>query len=221
MTLYELETARLRLRQFTLDDIDAYYQAIFSDPDVMRYLPGGVPRPKERTEITIRSDQNHWQQHSFGLWAVIYKPEETLIGHCGLMTMPETSEIEVAYALAKPFWGMGLATEAAHASLRFGFETVGLDRIVAVAVSENTASQQVMVKIGMVYEKIAQVYGTELPYYTITRTIFRPGNAPWVHERVVRRHGRDESGVPPTRPTGQRGTRRVLSPRTAHSQDSR
>jgi RimJ/RimL family protein N-acetyltransferase len=50
----EIETARLRLRPFTLDDLDDYYTAIRSDPDVMRFLPGGQPQPRERAEQVIR-----------------------------------------------------------------------------------------------------------------------------------------------------------------------
>ncbi len=175
--MFSVETARLLLRPFTLDDADAYYEAVFCDPDVMRYLPGGEPRPRERVEGTIRWDVDHWEQHGFGLWAVIHKADNKLIGHCGLQVIPDSTEVEVAYALAKSYWGGGLASEGAHASLRFGFEELGLDRIVAVAVAENTASRRVMGKIGMIYEKIAQVYGTELPYYAISREQFQPGDA--------------------------------------------
>jgi ribosomal-protein-alanine N-acetyltransferase len=176
----EIETARLRLRPFTLDDIDSYYRAVVSDPDVMRYLPGRVPRPYERTEPMIRFYMEHQAQHGFAFWAVIHQAEDRLIGHAGLQYIPNTPEIEVGYALASAYWGQGLAPEAAHAALRYGFETLGLDRIVAVAVPENAASQRVMLKIGMRYEKIAQVYGTDLPCYAIERDAFQPGDAPYV-----------------------------------------
>jgi RimJ/RimL family protein N-acetyltransferase len=175
----ELETARLRLRPFKLDDVDAFYQAITCDPDVMRYLPGGVPRSPERTAEMIQNYMKHWQQRGFGVWAVLHKADDKLIGHCGVQTLVETNENELIYAVAKPYWGQGLISEGAHACLRCGFEEFGFDRIVAVAVAENTASRRVMVKIGMTYEKMASVYGTVLPYYAIQREQFDPGEAPY------------------------------------------
>jgi ribosomal-protein-alanine N-acetyltransferase len=75
---------------------------------------------------------DHWEQHGFGLCAVIDKAGGAFIGFCGLQYLDGTSEIEVGYRLAKRFWGQGLATEAASASLKYGFDELGLDRIVAV-----------------------------------------------------------------------------------------
>ncbi|NDJ75254.1 MAG: GNAT family N-acetyltransferase [Chloroflexi bacterium] len=168
----EITTARLRLRAFTLDDVPAYHAAVFSDPDVMRYLPGGEPRPLEAAEKAVQHFTASWQQHDLGLWAVIQRADDTLIGHCGLQYIPDTPYIEVGYVLAKPYWGQGLATEAARAALRFGFEQRGLDRIVAVFVPENTGSERVMIKLGMKNQGLLQAYGTDLPCYTITREAF-------------------------------------------------
>lgn len=179
----KIETARLIMCPFILDDETAYYQAVLSDPDVMRYLPSGVPLPPERTLPILQRFMDYWTLHGFGLWAVVHKADAKLIGHCGLQFIPDTTDVEVAYALAKAYWGIGLAPEAAQAALRYGFEQLKLDQIVAVAMPENAASQRVMVKIGMKYQKIAHVYGTELPYYTIKNEDFQPGDAPYiVHE---------------------------------------
>jgi RimJ/RimL family protein N-acetyltransferase len=94
-----IDTDRLRLRPFVLGDVDAYHQAITADPDVMRYLPGGVPRPRERAADMLRRFMGHWAQHGMGLWAVEH--EGALIGHCGLQMVPDTTQVEVAYALAR------------------------------------------------------------------------------------------------------------------------
>jgi len=125
---------------FTPDDEAAYYHAVLSDPDVMRYLPSGLPLPKERTRPILQRFMDFWTQHGFGLWAVIHRADQKLIGHCGLQFIPETTDVEVAYALAKAYWGIGLAPEAAHAALRYGFEQLKLDQIVAVAMPQNAAS---------------------------------------------------------------------------------
>jgi RimJ/RimL family protein N-acetyltransferase len=96
------------------------------------------------------------------------------MGFCGLQFLDNTPEIEVGYRLARRFWGMGFATEAARESLRYGFEELGLDRIVAVVQPENIASCRVVEKIGLRYVKDARFYQTDVKYYAITREEYRP-----------------------------------------------
>lgn len=171
----QLETERLRLCPFTLNDVDAYYMMIRSDPDVMRYLPGGEPRPREDAERVIRYFIAQWEAQPFSGFAVIHKQDNALIGQCGLAFIPDTEIVELFYALGKPYWGQGLAPEAARAVLRFGFEQCALERIVAVFVPENTGSERVMIKLGMVHEGMMPAYNTELPCYAIRRAAFDYG----------------------------------------------
>jgi ribosomal-protein-alanine N-acetyltransferase len=182
--MVEIETARLRLRPMTLDDAEVYHQQIWSQPEVMRYLPGNTPRPRDYSDRVINYFNHHWQQRDFGMWAAICKESGQFIGHCGLQTL-ETGEVEVAYAFAQPFWGQGLATEGAFASLYFGFEEVKLDRIIALAFPENIASRRVMEKIGMKYERITQYFNCDLAYYTIAVADFVGGDTPpYIGRRV-------------------------------------
>jgi ribosomal-protein-alanine N-acetyltransferase len=153
-----LETYRLRLRPFTLDDVEAYYEHIHSSAEVMRFLPGGVPRPRESTPQTLQYFIDHWIEHNYGMWALEDRKDRTFIGHVGLNMIPETSDVEIAYALAKPYWSQGFATEAASAVLSYGLDVVGLNILYALAVPENSASQRVMVKLGMRYEGIVNRY---------------------------------------------------------------
>ena len=176
MTFPEIETERLLLRQLREDDLDLYHTRIFSDPDVMRYLPPTRPVPRERTQTVMARFREHWVQHHFGVWAVVVKTKNELIGHCGLQYLPELPEVEVLYALAKPDWGQGLATEAARASVRFGFEQVKLDRIVAVALPENIGSRRVMEHIGLQYEKDTRLFNLDVVYYAIRREEFTVDN---------------------------------------------
>jgi ribosomal-protein-alanine N-acetyltransferase len=121
----------------------------------------------------------HWTEHGFGPWVVIHKPDQQLIGHCGLRYWPGSSDIEVLYALDKHYWGQGLATEGARASLRYGFEHLHLERIMAAALVENQASRRVLEKIGMQYEKNFQFRGLAAAGYSLSRVDYRLDEAPY------------------------------------------
>jgi len=164
----EIETARLQLRKFSPGDLDDLF-LLNSDPDVMRYIGSGIPASREQTQASLNSIMGAWEQHGFGLWAAVYKEEKKLIGFCGLKYLDCTTEVEVGYRLAKNYWGMGLATEGARASLEYGFNALDLDRIVAVVQPGNIASQKVLEKIGLKYERDGRYYNSYVKYYSIDR----------------------------------------------------
>jgi ribosomal-protein-alanine N-acetyltransferase len=171
----EVETARLHLRLLEPADLDAYYERIFADPDVMRWLPTGQPIPRERFDDRIASLMfDHWAEHGFGPWIAVHRADGRVIGHCGLKHWPESTEVEVFYAFAKSYWGQGLATEGARASLRYGFEDLGLDRISAAAKLDNAASRRVLEKIGMTHEKDFEFMGSPVAGYAVRRADWRP-----------------------------------------------
>ena len=177
-----IETQRLALRRFTFNDLDAF-ASMNGDAEVMRYIGAGTPQTREQTAARLKAIIEHQNQNGFGLWAAIDKTGGAFIGFCGLQFLDNTPEIEVGYRLAKRFWRMGLATEAARASLRFGFEELGLDRIVAVVQPENVASCRVVEKIGLRYVKDARFYQTDVKYYAITREEYCPDE----HDAVFRK----------------------------------
>ena len=146
-----LETERLILRPFTMTDLDDLIP-IYGDGEVMAIRKLGV-QTAEQTAAELSGIVDHWRQHGFGLWAVIDRQDDTLLGECGLRyrdpVLAGDSEIEISYGLAKSAWGRGLATEASLAAMSFGFHVAGLTRIVAVAKASNHASHRVMEKLGM------------------------------------------------------------------------
>lgn len=87
----EIETPRLRLRQFTFDDFDDLYR-LYSDSDLMRYIGKGI-RTKNETQAALSSIIKHYE-HGFGMWAVIDKDDGKLIGRCGLCFLDNTAEVE-------------------------------------------------------------------------------------------------------------------------------
>jgi RimJ/RimL family protein N-acetyltransferase len=174
MTMPAIETARLRLRPFKLNDVDAYHRAILADDQVMQFLPGGKPLPRERALSIVRGMIDQWEQDGFGLWAVTHQQTGELIGHCGLQPLDNRDEVELAYAIARAHWRQGFASEAAEAALRYGFEALLLEKIVAVIVPENRASQGVLQKLGLKFARRARVYHDVLPLYEIERMRFVP-----------------------------------------------
>lgn len=164
----EIETLRLRLRRFTPEDADELY-SIYSHPELFQYMSNEKPLLLPEIRGLINSLIVNWQKHHLGVWAVVYKREQKIIGHCGFKFLENTGEIQMGYLLLQPYWGRGLATEAAEAALGFGFEVAQLKRIVAIAKPENIASRRVMEKVGMKYEKDAYYYNNYVVYYSILR----------------------------------------------------
>ena len=178
-----LETERLMLRHFTVDDLDDL-AAIYADPDVMRYIGSGVAKARAQTaellEFAFIDNARAWPDEvlerkpqlrraierncSFGLWATIYKPDNRLIGRCGLLSwdLDGQKETEVGYVLAKAYWGRGLASEAARASRDYGFNVLGFDRLISLILPQNLASQRVAIKNGMNHERDVAIGGNPL-----------------------------------------------------------
>jgi ribosomal-protein-alanine N-acetyltransferase len=168
LTMLMIETARLTLRPFKPHDLNDLYE-IRSDPDVMRYIGSGKPESIEQVRTALNKILSHWEGHGFGRWAAIDKERDKLIGWCGLSYLEDTEDVEIGYGIAKSHWGKGLTSEAAAAVIKWGFEDLGLDHIVAVAWPDNVISRRVMDRLGMKYVKMAYNYHTEVVYYSIRR----------------------------------------------------
>jgi ribosomal-protein-alanine N-acetyltransferase len=175
----EIETQRLRLRQLVPDDLDAYHRSIYADAEVMRFMPGGQPRPRETAARFLERSLRHWEAQGFGPWGVTLKQGGGLIGHCGLFYVEEVRQVEVMYALAQEHWGKGLATEGAKASLRFGFEQLGLARIVAFVMPENIASVRVIEKLGMCFQENINLWDLDLAAYALERSAYQVDESPY------------------------------------------
>src|ERR1051325_10231682 len=149
-----LETKRLLLRHLVMDDLDALF-ALYRDDEIRHYFPEGTLTYEETKEELEWFLNGHPSHPELGLWATIYKETGQFIGRCGLLpwTIDGCYEVEVAYLLDKKYWGQGLATEAAQALVQYGFEHLGLPRLICLIESENQASIRVATKIGMRFEK--------------------------------------------------------------------
>ncbi len=176
MHIPTITTARLLLRPLTEADVDPLH-GLMADRDVMRYFPRPDPPSPDQIERLINAQLRHWEEHGLGWWAVQLAASDELIGWSGLQFLPETDETEVAYLLGKRYWGKGLATEAARAGLRFGFETLGLVRIVGIVHPDNAASRRVLEKLGMAFVNQARYFGMDCCRYATDRSEYSPDEA--------------------------------------------
>lgn len=169
-----METERLVLRRWTPGDIDRL-AAVFAEPAVWRY-PFGRGLTRDESQHVLDRLIDHWDTYGFGMWAVEVKDEPELIGYVGLAVpnwLPEVlPAVEVGWRLHPAYWGRGLATEGGRASLRHGFEEMGLDRIIAILQPENAASARVVEKLGMRHHGNVKdrQRGTHLAVYEMTPT---------------------------------------------------
>lgn len=173
MTIPTLRTRRLRLRPFEEADSERLHR-ILGEEGILRYFPNPEPPPLERVERLVAHQLEHWEEHRLGWWAVEPIEDPELIGWVGLQFLPETGETEVAYLLSKAYWGQGLATEGARASLQFGFEKLGLETIIALVHPENWASIRVIEKLAMRFVDQANYFGMDLYRYSLDVSSWNP-----------------------------------------------
>lgn len=147
-----IETERLMLREFTAADVDNLV-SLDSDPDVMRFVTGGIPTSREEIERETLPRFLAYYQRSrcYGFWAAIEKSTGTFIGwfHFRPREGADPREPELGYRLRKSAWGKGYATEGSLALIRKGFTEFDVHRVVAETMAVNLASRRVMEKAGL------------------------------------------------------------------------
>jgi RimJ/RimL family protein N-acetyltransferase len=179
----ELVTPRLVLRNWRDGDL-AEFAAINADPQVMAFFPRAYDRAE--SDGLVARIRNHAARCGFGLWAMEAPGEAPFMGFTGLWTpdfeAPFTPCVEIGWRLAPRFWGRGYATEAARASLRFGFEMLQQEEIVSYAVTANERSRRVMERIGMTRDLAGDFDHPKLPAGNPLRrhVLYRLSRVDWI-----------------------------------------
>jgi RimJ/RimL family protein N-acetyltransferase len=149
-----LETDRLILRRFTPADADLLVE-LDSDPEVMRYLTGGPPTPREQIEHDILPAWLRYYERGdrYGFWAAIEKASGDFIGWFHFRPGPDApaDEPELGYRFRKAAWGKGYGTEGSRALIAKGFTQDGVRRVVASTYADNLGSRRVMEKSGLTF----------------------------------------------------------------------
>jgi RimJ/RimL family protein N-acetyltransferase len=153
-----IETPRLLMRHYTLEDVDALAE-VLCDHDNMRFFPNRFER-KDAQEW-IQKNMHRYADDGVGGWALILKPANKFAGYCGLVyrEVDGARELEVGYGLARHSQGQGIATEAARACMNYAFTTLGEERVISLIRPENLPSRRVAERNGMAVEKEADFQG--------------------------------------------------------------
>jgi len=140
------DTARLYVRQFTIDDAENFFQ-LNSDPDVMQYI-----RPvKDREECRHFLQENidaYAKNPMTGRWSVHQKEDDRFVGTLAVIPLDNTDYWQIGYALLKDYWGKGYATELTESGIRYSFHKMLLSKVTAVTEVTNHASMRVLKKAG-------------------------------------------------------------------------
>ena len=167
-----LETPRLLLRPFTLDDVPALYE-LTSRPEVVRYV-GNKPAASVAAarDLLEKGALRDYEVHGYGRHAVVLKETGGVIGFHGLKVMDEIGETELGYSLLPAHWKKGLATEAARVVVEHAWNVLGLLRIVSLIHPENVASINVVTKLGMTHDRrvrLSFVTDSDVEMYAMRR----------------------------------------------------
>ena len=163
-----LETDRILLREYVEDDAEAFFK-LNSDPEVLRFVPDkALLNVEQARQLLLDHPIADYRKQGFGRGACILKSTGEQIGFAGLKYLEELGEVDVAYRLMPTHWGQGLATEAALASVRYGFTDLGLKRIIGLVMPENIASVRVLEKTGLRYAETVTFWENQFSKYVIT-----------------------------------------------------
>ena len=161
----QLQTERLRLRLFTLDDLQVMF-VLNSDPDITRYAePEPAQDLREARQRLEQGPLSDYKKYGYGRFAVELKETGKVIGFCGIKYLPEIDLPEVGFRYLKEYWGSGIGTEAARACVEFARDDLKIKKLIALIIPENTGSIRVAEKLGMTKGPLIHIYDTEALQY--------------------------------------------------------
>ena len=173
--LVSLLTDRLELRELEPTDVDAMFD-LLGDPEAMRYFPRACTR--EEALQWIERNQRRYRIFGYGLWAVILRDGNEVLGDCG-PTWHEVNDelqLEIGYHFRRRYWGEGYATEAARAVIGWCFENVAVDHVISLIRAENMPSRRVAERNGLVATGSTIFRGMEHLVYRMERERWQAAN---------------------------------------------
>ena len=148
-----LETERLFLRKFTLEDAHFMLELLNTEGWLQYIGDRNVHNESQARDYLISGSLQSYETKGFGFYAVVLKNTQKIIGVSGFIQREGETEVEIGYAFLPAYHHKGYAYEAAKATLNYGFEHLKLEKIIAIALADNKASIKILEKLGMKFEK--------------------------------------------------------------------
>ena len=170
------ETERFILREILPSDCDGMFE-LDSDAEVHQYLGNNPISTMQQSIDTIQYIRQQYNDHGIGRWAIIDKKTQEFIGWTGLKFITENYNnhqncYDLGYRLIKKYWGQGIATETATASLKYAFEKLNVDEVFAMTESENHSSENILRKVGLRYVETFYHDGIQHNWFEINRDYY-------------------------------------------------
>ncbi|MDQ2718474.1 MAG: GNAT family N-acetyltransferase [Bacteroidota bacterium] len=170
------ETERLILREILPTDIDGMYE-LDSDPEVHKYLGNKPVTSKEQIIDVISFIRQQYIDNRIGRWAIIDKKTDEFIGWTGLKFVTDETNnhkkyYDLGYRLIKKYWGKGIATETAFASLEYAFDILDIKEVYAMADCKNIGSNNILKKVGLNLIETFDLDGINHNWYKIDKIEF-------------------------------------------------
>jgi len=177
-----VETERLILREILPSDVDGMFE-LDADPDVHKYLGNKPVKDKEQINKIIGFIRQQYTDNGIGRWAIIDKKNNAFMGWTGLkfvtdLTNNHKDYYDLGYRIIKKYWGRGIATESAIASLKYAFEQLKVEEVYAMADCDNDGSNKILTTVGLNYIERFDLDGIKHNWYKIERSDFekiKPG----------------------------------------------
>lgn len=171
-----LETERLRLRPFVPEEADELH-ALWTQPEVRRHLWDDQVIPPDRTTEILRRSGELFAREGFGLWSIRIEDFPELCGFGGYWYFREPPELELLLGLGPAHWNRGLATEAGVALIRHGFDALGFGEVWGSTDAPNERSIRLMRRLGMEFQRRAEVDGLDTVFFAARRGSWRPAGS--------------------------------------------
>lgn len=157
-----IETERLTLRKFTLDDA-VFMLELLNTPAWLRFIGDKNVRTIEEAEqYLLNGNIRSYREYGFGFYVVVIKETQELIGICGIVKREGLDDIDIGFGFLPQFIGKGYGYEAASATLDYAINDLKIKRIVAIVNPENAGSIALIKKIGLQFEKMIQLSSKDI-----------------------------------------------------------
>ncbi len=161
-----IETPNLQMRHFCKTDASAIRE-FNSSKAVLKYVPGDpvISSDKDALNIIENIWLKEYQQYGYARYALIHKQDNKVIGFCGYKFEPEFGYPDLGYRFSPEYWGKGLMSEAVASVIDYGNNILKLDKVIALAAVDNTASNKILTKFGFHQKRKIIEYGMPHFYY--------------------------------------------------------